>query len=229
MKVACLQLSLNRPDLITRCIRQNFYNAEVDADVILIDNGSDKETLNAIRKTYPFSQVIPFPENRGISHALNAGIRAAKDYDAVVTLANDILMPQGWLKAMIDHAQRIPHSGMIGIHCVEQLPPLNELNVHESSAAFGNCMITRNCLETIGVFNEDYDPYGLQDSDYGYRAMKSGLINYYIPGYKAEHIGHDVGQDSDYRRMKDDGLRKGWEVWQKAQKRYEETGNYVIR
>jgi GT2 family glycosyltransferase len=138
MKVACIFLTLDREDLTRKVIAQNFFNAEVSADVFLIDNGSDPETFKRIKESYPFTKVHRFETNQGIAKAINKGIELAKGYEAIVTLANDILMPQGWLKSLIEHAERIKDTGIAAIHCVEKLPELSERGVHKTFAPFGN-------------------------------------------------------------------------------------------
>jgi hypothetical protein len=83
-------------------------------------------------------------------------------------------------------------------------------------------------IEKIGKFNEVYDPYGMQDSDYSFRLKQTGHLNYYLGGLTAEHIGHDVGQDTPYRKMKDEGLSKCDKLWAQETAKYQATNNYVI-
>lgn len=220
---------LDRLELTKRCINQNLYNAGVGADVFLMDNGSKPENLAAVTDGYyPFAQVRSFPENVGIASAINAGMELADGYDAIVTLANDILMPPNWLAKMIEYAEKIEKSGMIGIHCVESLPPITALGVHEIFTPFGNVMIPRAALDAAGKFNTDYDPYGMQDADYAYRLNKLGFVSYYLPGLTSEHIGADMGQESEYRAMKNAGLEKAGAVWTEATARYDSTGIYKL-
>jgi GT2 family glycosyltransferase len=229
MRVACIFLTLDRPELSLRCIQQNFFNAGVDADVFLVDNGSKPASLDAVADAcYPFAKVKCFTENIGIASALNAGIEMAAGYDAIVTLANDILMPKGWLAAMIEHAERIPETGMIGIHCVESLPPITDRGVHEIFTPFGNAMIPRKALDAAGYFNQDFDPYGMQDADYAFRLNRLGFISYYLPGLTSEHIGPDVGQDTEYRAAKDASLAKAGDVWAANTARYDAEKNYYV-
>lgn len=234
MKVACLFLTLDRHELSIRCIQQNLFNAGVGADVFWIDNGSTPEAIAAIEATgYPFTAKRHFPENVGISSAINAGLELAHEegelaYDAIVTLANDILMPPRWLEKMVEFAEKVPQSGMIGIHCVEGLPPLTEKGVHEIFTPFGNVMITGEALKAAGKFNTDYDPYGMQDADYAYRLNKLGFVSYYLPGLTSEHIGADMGTETEYRAMKNAGLEKAGDVWTAAIFEYDSTGNYKL-
>jgi GT2 family glycosyltransferase len=232
MNIACIFLTLNRPELSLQTIKHNFFNAEKDADVYLVDNGSTPENFNLISRSYPFKNFYRFDENKGIAHAINKGIEFGKDYDGIVTLANDILMPKGWLRLMSSYAVNIPNTGMAGIHCVEQLPEISIINglaVHLSyEKTFGNTLITKAAIDKIGRFNEDLDPYSNQDADYAYRLMKTGFINYYIPGVRSEHIGHDVGNGTEYRKMKDESLERNWKKHHEWLKYYDDTGNYYL-
>jgi GT2 family glycosyltransferase len=160
------------------------------------------------RAGYPFDWIRI--DRKGISAAINQGIYEAGDTDAVVTLANDILMPDQWLAQMVHHLERIPETGTCGFHTVENIGGLTNrggLDVHEWPVAFGNIIIPRSTIEKVGYFNNDFDPYGTQDHDYATRCTMAGLIHYYIQGSRAEHIGHDVGNGTEYRKMKDDSLQ----------------------
>lgn len=173
-----------------------------------------------------------FTINRlGIAAAINEGLEKTKDYDAVVTCSNDIVMPDNWLKKMVEVSSAIENTGMCGIHCVEGQGDLSHINghqIHKTFTAFGNVLIPRKAIDTIGKFNDDYDPYGMQDADYAYRLNATGFTNYYIAGLTSAHIGHDVGSQSDYRKMKDEGLALSDAKWQKWTKDYDETKNYYL-
>ncbi len=68
--------------------------------------------------------------------------------------------------------------------------------------------MTRRLINTIGGFCEAYHPYGLEDSDYCFRAALSGFKNYYIPGLKSEHIGELGGQAKEQSFFSNLGLHR---------------------
>jgi hypothetical protein len=162
---------------------------------------------------------------KGVSAAINEGIHQA--VGDVVTMANDILMPKNWLVDMLHYKTNIPNSAMIGMHTVEGLPALTELNGFPiwECCPFGNVLITKQAIDKVGYFNLALDPYSTNDADYWFRCQLAGLRSYYIPG-TAEHIGNDVGQQTYYRKMKDDGLKqdKG-KIWIDY---YKNTGNIYL-
>lgn len=148
----------------------------------------------------------------GISAAINEGVQyffEVKKYDYVFICANDIRLPLGWKHKALEAYQNIPDTGMAAIYCVETLPEpqvINGVKVHPAWGVFGDCMITRKAFEMVGYWNEAQDNYGMNDSDYCYRLHKAGLLNYYLSDIRAEHLGNDVGNSTEYRKMKDEGL-----------------------
>ena len=215
MNIAVILLTLNRNDLTKRVIDQNFKNSGYNADCYLVDNGSDQVPY----ELYDWANCNVSTKKRGIAAGVNAGLKMTKGYDGVCILANDILLPTNWLQNWVMFSQRVSKTGIIGIHCVEELPPLQD-GVHKTHTPFGNNFLTRELIDTIGGYNIEYDPYGMQDRDYAERATIAGFTNYYIPDLRSEHIGHDVGNGTEYRAMKDESLQRAQSVWEKYQPIY---------
>ena len=215
MNIAVILLTLNRNDLTKRVIDHNFKNSGYNADCFLVDNGSDQVPY----EMYNWTNCNVSSKQRGIAAGVNAGLKMTKAYDGVCILANDILLPENWLLKWVNYANLIPKTGIIGIHCVENLPQLID-GVHKVHTPFGDNYLTRELIDTIGGYNEEYDPYGMQDQDYAERAIIAGFTNYYIPDLRSEHIGHDVGNGTEYRRMKDESLARAQSIWEKYQPIY---------
>lgn len=199
--------------------------------VIFLDYARHEYTARTLESLhnagYPFDMFTI--NKKGIAAAINEGLNKAWNYDAIVTCANDILMPDNWLKTMVGYISSIPNTGMCGIHCVEGAGSPENINgvlVNTTPVAFGNVIIPATAFREAGYFSEEFDPYGMQDTDYGYRLKKLGFVNYYIPSITSNHIGHDVGQETDYRKMKDEGLNKAQAVWEKLTAWYDSTNNY---
>lgn len=63
--------------------------------VVVVDDASDDGSVAAIRDAYPSVQVVEQPVNAGFAAAVNAGIAACADVDAVLVLSHEtILDPQ---------------------------------------------------------------------------------------------------------------------------------------
>lgn len=206
MKVLVALLDYDRHTYTDQVVRHNIMNAGHYVEMITINE-------------------------KGISRSINLAIEKAQHYDAVFTMANDILMPLGWLQKSVEAAQAIPHTGVAALYCVQHrhVPAIvNDIQVYPGEIVFGNALYPKSVLESVGHMNEDYDPYGMQDSDYCHRAWMNGFINYYVDVPASEHIGHDVGDDTPYRRMKDAGLSKCPDKWMKWTNLYQQSGRYSI-
>jgi hypothetical protein len=186
---------------------------------------SDKalQSINAQNVDFQLLQV----EQKGISAAINKGLYHFFEKGLaqnVFICANDIELPQGAFNKMLHVAHHIPETGVSAIHCVEGLPDLQKVNdqdIHPCWGVFGDYLLTRSAFEKVGYWNEDQDPYGMNDSDYCYRLHKAGFLNYYIFGLRGEHLGGDVGSGTEYRKMKDEGLSKAGTIFGEWQKVYD--------
>jgi len=58
-------------------------------DVVVVDNGSDASTVDALRAVLPDAQVIALGENTGVAAAQNAGIARARELGATHVLLSD--------------------------------------------------------------------------------------------------------------------------------------------
>jgi hypothetical protein len=105
-----------------------------------------------------------------------------------------------------------------------ELIKVNDQDICPAWGVFGNYLLTRTAFEKIGYWNEDHDPYGMNDSDYCYRLHKAGFLNYYIYGLQAHHLGADVHSGTDYRKMKDESLSKAGAIYNEWKQVYD-SGN----
>lgn len=76
------------------------------------------------------------------------------------------------------------------------------------------------------MFCEDYGVYGLWDSDYSLRATSTNERTFTERG-EVLHFGDDVGQNSAYRKMKDQSLAKAVPFFSANKIKYE-AGDYFI-
>jgi GT2 family glycosyltransferase len=87
-----------------------------DFRVVVVDNGSDAETLSyletlALRE--PRLQVVTNGRNLGFAAANNIGLRMLTDCDTMVLLNNDTVVPPDWLGKLVHYAAR-PDLGLVG-------------------------------------------------------------------------------------------------------------------
>jgi GT2 family glycosyltransferase len=151
------------PWLNHRELERDYWQAlrHVDAEVIVVDNGSQPPLPNAWR----------LPTNTGFAHASNTGLQLART-DAVVFLNNDIAAVGDWLTPLLAHLEpgvlvgpelrTDPHGAVDG----EPLPYLD-----------GWCLagLTSELLE-LGGWDEGYqEPSYYGDNDLSLRARSDGF------------------------------------------------------
>ena len=87
-----------------------------DFRVVVVDNGSDAETLEFLRSAArgePRLTVIENGRNLGFAAANNLGLKTLDDCEFLVLLNNDTVVPPGWLGGLIHHAAK-PEIGLAG-------------------------------------------------------------------------------------------------------------------
>ena len=226
-----IMLTLDRAEITERITRRNIDIcgiAREQLQVIIIDNASsDKRTIDigqALADIHIANSI-----NLGVAKGQNMGLVRALG-TCVCLLGNDIEMPQFWLsKAMqVVAAHEV---GLVGVDCLAKADGnttyVNDVPV-TGGDVFGTVIFHRErILSSVGYLCNGYGVYGLEDSDYSYRIQAAGLRNYYLHGMTSHHAAPDVGQDSEYRKTKDESLQANAEVFGDMQQWYAERGVYL--
>lgn len=227
MHVSLCLLTIDRHDTTQRTLAHNFARAKSvlgnTYELLHCDNGStDRRVIDLVRGYNPVYERLN-SKNEGVARAQNQLLLRASG-DALMLFPNDILMPDGWLDHLCYWHDAVKDAGLVGMQCTEALPPLSsgpgrhggEVQAHFLDAnidkVFGPMFFGREVLEKVGGLCERFHPYAFEDSDLNNRVTKAAFNSFYIPGLKTEHLGGDVGQSSDYRRMKDAAMSAGLNV-----------------
>lgn len=231
MKVSIIMITIDRYEQTKKTLDKILNNTGYDDfELLVADNGSkDKRVIEYIESLNPAVNLIN-GENKGVARTLNQLILRAKG-DYIVHTGNDIDLPDNWMAEMIKYHKLIPNTGICAIHTVEEkheLININGVKVHAGKRVFGPKMYSRNLIDKIGYYREDYHPYGMEDSDLALRSHYSGFINYYIPGLQAIHEGHDCGQKTEYRQMKNESLIRNSKLFEKLAPTFKEGKNLFV-
>ena len=97
---------MNRADLTTRAVRAVLEDGAAD-QVVVVDNGSDDDSVAVLRRDLPEATVLALGTNGGFAVGANAGIRHT-DADLVVLLNNDAEPAPGFVAALRDHLAAAP-------------------------------------------------------------------------------------------------------------------------
>jgi len=84
-------------------------------EVVIVDNGSEDDSVQQIRKNFPKINLIEAGENLGYAGGNNLGINYAlrKKADYIVILNNDIVVTANFIKEMVKVAEKNKNIGVV--------------------------------------------------------------------------------------------------------------------
>ncbi len=190
--------------------------AEINFDVIVVDNGSKDGSKELVKEKYPQVRLIEFEENTGFCGAVNAGIRTSKS-EFIILLNNDTTVEKGFVAALEDAIRKYPKAFSVSAKMVDmkntsilddagdfycalgwafargkgKKSQKYEKEAQVFSACGGAAIYKKAVLDEIGIFDENHFAY-LEDLDIGYRAKIYGYKNYYTPNAVVHHAGSAV-------------------------------------
>lgn len=159
---------LNRPELLDKML------ASVDVKVgttFIVDNG-DVLTLTGYG---PSLRIIQPGHNLGVAASWNLGLKATPDAPWWFICGFDMTFAPGDLERFADEMD------------VRTGP---RIGILEDFSAFA---ISRECLELVGYFDENFHPAYFEDNDYGWRAKLA-----HVELFRVEHGSKHVGSATIY-------------------------------
>ena len=207
--ISILLLSWDRYDLLVKTLNHNLSVINYPYELLICDQGSkDKKVLDFL-ETKESMYFRKNSKNEGIGKSFNQlYLRSHGKYIAL--MSNDILWPANWGSTMVEWLEKVPNAGLCAFEWWNWLmPPLKKKFGYEAywlaadkNRVYGPMMFKRYVVEQVGLAPESFGPYG-EDFDFNERVNRAGFNSFYIPGVKAQHLGDDVGEQTEYRKMKD--------------------------
>ena len=78
VRVSTVIPTRNRPDMVTRAVRSALAQSLQDCEVIVVLDGPDQRTTEALQINDPRLRVVQLPESSGACHARNIGVLEAR-------------------------------------------------------------------------------------------------------------------------------------------------------
>lgn len=221
-----------------RCLQADLANG---VRAIVVDNGSTDGTGGWLAEQKNLT-VISNAANRGCAPAWNQGVQAAKDADWIAVLNNDVLLPEGWLAALLDAAER--HG--LDVVC----PAMRERDQNYDFASYarefstrlrhvvrrggahGVCFaVRRTVFEKIGGFDEAFRIGQFEDADFFRRARLAGFRTGIVGACFIHHFGsvtqdalNDTRNQRPYEAENRAHFRRKWKLgW--VRRRWEKAGD----
>lgn len=226
-KVAIIISTYNQKKLLEESLESLKKNTTYKRYMVYVvdDSGKKGEIGAEIKKKFKWVNVIINKENKGFSGANNVGIKKAmNEYNPeyVLLLNDDIeIIEKNWLKKIIDTGERDKQIGILGCKILYPNRRLQnmggyikgwkiELETNENKkggfevdhvmGAF--ILIKKEVIKKIGLLDEIYSPYLLEDTDYCLRAKKIGWKVVSIPYVSIIHKkGKSIDSLEDKKRL----------------------------
>lgn len=113
-QLSVLIVSWNTRELTLACLASLESALEgIDADVVVVDNGSNDGSAAAIAERYEAVRIIENEANRGFAAAVNQGLDYARG-EAVLLLNPDAVVGPGVLGPALEHLQEHPRVAALG-------------------------------------------------------------------------------------------------------------------
>lgn len=181
MKAIIVVITTDHPVALKTSLEHNISRTGCPCDLLIIDNGSvnpDTKTLLTEFVESLHAQVIAIPNNTGLGNAMNIGLKIAFDggYEYIQFCGNNIIEGEHWLVDKILCGASTPNPGMIASSCGDPSDSrISDLSAIPGIISFGQPLITRKLVGTIGYFNAFGGLNGPVLEDYSLRANASGF------------------------------------------------------
>jgi N-acetylglucosaminyl-diphospho-decaprenol L-rhamnosyltransferase len=92
--------------------------ADIEAEIIVVDNQSGDGSLEALEPLFPAVQFIANEENTGFAVANNQGLRRARG-EYVLFLNPDTILPEDYARICLDFLRDKPGAGGLGVRMID--------------------------------------------------------------------------------------------------------------
>jgi GT2 family glycosyltransferase len=225
MTVAVLIVNWNGGPLLRQCLESLERQRRRPDHIIVVDNGSEDDSLRQAESALRDVQLIRLSTNVGFARANNIAAHAARRFDALALLNPDAYAEPGWLDALVKAAERDPTaaafaSQMLLASAPEYLDGAGD-SYHVSGRAWRNghrvcrshwpavdvevfapcaaaALYRRDAFDEVGGFDEQYFCY-FEDVDLGFRLRLRGYRCLYVHSAVVRHVSSGLaGYRSDF-------------------------------
>lgn len=213
--VVVVVLSWNKQAAVIECIDRVKTLTGAAIHVVVVDNASADDSVDAIRRAHPDVTVLTEPVNRGYAGGVNRGLAeaASRNADYAWLLNDDTSFDSDVLEPLLDYAEAHPRCGLMTPLLVDLGPDaaVQFVNAmvdwrrgtmgHNFSARVFAARITEGATSivvgtallvdlklyrTIGPFDERLFAYW-EDTDYAVRAARNGFDNAVVTSSRMAH------------------------------------------
>jgi GT2 family glycosyltransferase len=227
-KLSIVIVNYNVRNYLEQCLQSVQKALEgIEGEMWVVDNNSSDDSVEVLRRDYPWVRLVANTENMGFARANNLAIRQSQS-EYVLLLNPDTVVEEPTLRGVLQFMDAHPEAGGAGVmmHNADgTLAPESRRGLPTPWVAalkmFGFtkryymsylpwdqpgridvisgafCMLRRKAIDQVGLLDEDFFMYG-EDIDLSYRLLKGGWQNWYLP-FSIIHFKGKSTQKTDYR------------------------------
>lgn len=225
-KVAIIICTYNQEKLVRECLKSLKSKTEYkNYKVYFVDDSGTGEISKKIKKEFKWINETSNKKNLGFSKSNNVGIKKAiKEYnpDYFILLNDDCeIIEKDWLSKIVGVGEKDKNIGILGCNIrypdgtlqslggymhgwkIDLELKENKKEIFEVDHVMGACLIIKKeVIEDIGLLDEVYSPYLLEDTDYCLRAKKNMWKVVTVPNIKIIHKkGKSIDSQENERRI----------------------------
>lgn len=204
-------VNYNTADLVSHCIESVLCQQQVTAEIIVIDNASQDDSLSVLKKYEQANQIvlINHHENSGFGRASNIASEKAHGNYLFFLNPDGKLKDNFFLKSCFDYMEQHPDCGLAGTAVYEprknrfvqpqfKYPSEKIINNKNNKIVFSNLpgeiawvlgasmIIKKSLFEKVKGFDPDFFLYG-EETDLCLRIRKAGFKIGFIDSAVVEH------------------------------------------
>ena len=228
MKLSVVIVNYNVRPYLVQCLQSVRRALDgIKGEVFVVDNDSSDDSVEVLRRDFPWVHLIANTENMGFARANNIAIRQSQG--AYVLLLNpDTVVGADTFRSVLAFMDAHPEAGGAGVMMHNEdgtlapesrralpTPWVSCLKMLGFSKRYymshlpwdaparievisgAFCMLRRQALDRIGLLDEDFFMYG-EDIDLSYRLLEDGWQNWYLPCPIIHYKGRST-RKTDYR------------------------------
>lgn len=212
-KISVQIVTWNSMRYIFDCMESLMRQTYRDFSILIIDNGSDDETVSFIRSNYPTVSVLQNFRNLGYAKANNQGMLMAKS-EYILVINPDVILKDNYLEELIKFADHHSDSAAFGGKILKLKSEAFDVNDQGMREAVQSNIIDSTGLEIYksrkvidrgegeideGQFNETQEVFGLTGACVLYR--KSALMEVAIKNeiFDQDFISYKEDVDLSWR------------------------------
>jgi GT2 family glycosyltransferase len=210
--VSIVVVNYNNPELIENCLRSLETNCTVRKEVIIVDNGSNAETIRFLQSVSN-AKIIFNKTNEHFLRAANAGAKKASG-KYLLFINTDCFVLKGAIESCIDKldsskktavvgAKVIGHDGKVqeagsilwrdglaSSYGAGSDPSSQEVGFDREVDYVAGCffLTTRKMFSRLSGFDAIFAPAYYEDTDYCFRAWKMGFKSVYNSSASVIHV-----------------------------------------